>query len=79
MQQQIDKIEKMVTDQKESLSRIETALFGDERSGIDGVIKELKSNRSYIEKDKKLKWTIGGGIGLLVLIKEKLLQIIGFH
>jgi hypothetical protein len=47
---------------------IEISLRGDEKNGIKGVINEVKEHSAYIEKDKKQKWLVRGGLTVFVAV-----------
>ena len=85
MQAQIDEIRehqkehtKMLLQQSQTLNRIETAFFGDDQAGIDGLVKKVSNHEKYIGKDKKIKWTAAGMLALLAMFKDKLVNIL-FH
>lgn len=43
---------------EQSQKRMETALFGDEEAGIEGMIREHKKHKEYIAKDKTFKGAV---------------------
>ena len=54
-------------DTNQSITEIKKALVGDE-FGNKGLINKVKENESYIDKDKKAKWMISGGVVLIGLM-----------
>jgi len=60
---------------KDSVSRIETALSGDPKNGIDGVAQKVCKNSEYIEKDKRLKWMIAGVVSFFSIVGAKILGL----
>lgn len=82
MQNQINKIEEtqnghtaILLDMSKSINRMETAYFGDEEAGIDGMVKQVKDNSKYIQGDRKFKWTTAGVMTMIVLLKDKFLHL----
>ena len=47
------------------VTRLNTAVMGDDESEIQGIAQRTKKNEDYIEADKKLKW-MGAGIFLVI-------------
>lgn len=42
-----------------SIVRIEYALIGDKKMGVEGIAQKVEKNSKYVERDKKFKWTAG--------------------
>lgn len=57
-----------IHDIKLSLARIETALAGDNKNGIKGLVERTKELEDYKVKDEKLKYKIAGGLFVAVPI-----------
>ena len=45
----------------EKLNKVLLCLYGDETSGLTGIVSKVKRHEKYISTDKKLKW-IGAGV-----------------
>lgn len=76
----LEKIETLVRNQGEVLGehskmllRIEKVIVGDPDAKIDGYGTRITRNEKYIEKDKKLKWTV---TGFVLAIKAAVIYII---
>jgi len=63
----------MLKDHGGSLARIEWIINGDKSSGTKGLGYRMGETEKYIERDKKLKWTIAG---FAVAIKAAVIYII---
>lgn len=76
---------KHISDTEKFQQKVETALFGDDDSQIPGLAKRVHDNEKYIEKDKRFKQKMAGGVAVmtpaLVLawdwIKQHILNIHG--
>lgn len=71
----LESIECQQREMKEVLNRIELAVCGSDKDGIDGLVKKVKKHDDYIEFDKKQKWLIAGGISVLTFIIGSIAQI----
>ena len=47
----------------QKMDKMNIIIAGDESTDTDGLVQKVKKNSSYIETDKKLKWT-AAGIGI---------------
>jgi hypothetical protein len=58
----------------ETLIELKIGLMGSRKLGIEGTIPKVERHDQYIEKDKKLKWTIAGGISVISAFLTYLFQ-----
>jgi hypothetical protein len=52
----------------EKMNRIETALCGDEKAGITGVVPKLKRHEKKLLVIERAMWSIGGAVTLLTVL-----------
>jgi hypothetical protein len=57
--------ERQIQDIHDKVNRLYTAVCGDECLGVEGTIKKVDRHERYIENDKKMKWTIAGGVAVI--------------
>ena len=61
-------VETEILDIKKSLARIETAVIGDEKAGIQGLAMRTVDLENYKKQDQRLKHKIAGGLFISVPI-----------
>ena len=61
----IEKLEEQSIRTLEIVTELKMAICGSEKIGVNGLIKKVNRNRDYIEKDKKQKWMIAGGVAVI--------------
>lgn len=68
--------------QEKFQQKVSTALFGDQDAQIPGLAKRVSDSEKYIEKDKKFKQKVAGGLFVIsiagVPITEWIKQKLGF-
>lgn len=52
----------------ETVTELKLAVIGSQKIGVDGLINKVNKHHDYIEKDKKQKWLIAGGISVIALL-----------
>ncbi len=52
----------------EKMNRIETAVCGDEKAGITGVVPKVKQHEKRLNTIERVMWSIGGAVTLLTVI-----------
>jgi len=61
-EKRIETIEKSTNSIQSDVKEIKLALSGSEQIGLKGFATRMKDVECYVEKDKKQKWMIRGGI-----------------
>jgi len=64
---------------RSDIIEVKMAIMGSEKLGVNGLIQKVNKNTKYIEQDKKVKYTIYGGfgvisflLGLLIAFRDKI-------
>jgi hypothetical protein len=63
-----NRLERIEEDQKvvlETVTELKMAVIGSEKLGVKGLIKKVDEHEKYIESDKKMKWTVAGGVTVI--------------
>ena len=53
---------------KESVERIELAICGDEKNGIEGIVKKVNKHDKQLTQIQRVSWGIAGAAFLVSLI-----------
>jgi len=61
-----DRIEKI----EKSLSRIETAILGDQCAGVEGLVNRVNTHDYKIKNIERMMWTVAGGAAVIIFIVE---------
>lgn len=61
----IEKIEKTTNSMQADVTEIKLALIGSEKIGLKGLATRVKDTECYINKDRKQKYMIRGGVIVL--------------
>lgn len=71
----------MTAEQEEMLKDVHDAVVGNLRLGNKGIVVRLQEAEDYIEKDKKFKQKVAGGIAvgtpILVVLWHKIQALLG--
>ena len=68
MEREIADIKSTLLEHSKILIKLDHTICGDERASVDGYGKRIKTIESYIEKDKRFKWSLAGGLAVLTAI-----------
>lgn len=49
----------------DTLTQLKMAVCGSEKIGVEGLVPKVIRHEKYIESDKRQKWMIAGGIGVV--------------
>ena len=72
----LSNIEKAQKDMLDTLTYLKMGIMGSEKIGVEGMASKVNRHEAYIEKDKKQKWMIGGGIAVISFIITLILTLL---
>lgn len=69
-----NRVESKLNEIEQKLDRVIIMLKGDDDLNTDGLAHQVKANKDYIEKDKKMKWV---GLGVITTISTLVNWLMG--